>query len=103
MNVQDTIRCHAFLAREENAPEGVEELRPRSADNLERGVVILAVVTIRLLQPQELIYPPTPRHGQPERDLAEQPCDTILSTTEWCVLYMSVKKIAPPAQPPNAE
>ncbi len=81
----------------------VEELRPRSANNLERGVIILAFVAIRLLQLQELVYPPTPRQGQPQRTLAQQPCDTMLTTTEWCVLYMTVHKVAPPAQPPSAE
>jgi len=81
----------------------VEELRPRSANNLERGVIILAFVAIRLLQLQELVYPPTPRQEQPQRTLAQQPCDTILTTTEWCVLYMTVHKAAPPAQPPSAE
>lgn len=148
MKVQDSIRCHALLAREESPPEGVEalewllltseavttredaldilwfysrrwriedfhkawksgtrveELRPRSADNLERGVVILAFVAIRLLQLQELVYPPTPRQGQPALTLGEQPCDTILTATEWHVLYMSVHKTAPPAQSPSAE
>ena len=65
----------------------VEKLRPRAADNLERGVVILALVAIRLLQLQELVYPATPRPGQPQRELAQQPCNTILTATEWCVLY----------------
>ena len=68
----------------------VEELRPRSADNLERGVVVLAFVAIRLLQLQELVYPPTSRPGQPQRELAQQPCDTILTATEWCVLYLAI-------------
>jgi hypothetical protein len=148
MNVQDSIHCHALLAREESVPESVEalerllltsevvttredaldilwfysrrwwvedfhkawepgtrveELRPRSADNLERGVVILAFVAIQLLRLQELVYPPTPRHGQPQCDLDEQPCDTILTATEWCVLYMSIDKTAPLAPPLSAE
>lgn len=81
----------------------IEELRPRSADNLERGVVILAFVAIRLLQLQELVYPPTARPGHPPRELAQQPCDTILTTTEWGVLFMAIHKKAPPAQPPSAE
>ena len=81
----------------------VEELRPRSADNLERGVVILAFVAIRLLQSQELVYPPSARPGHPPRELAEQPCDTILTTTEWAVLFMALHEKAPPAQPPSAE
>lgn len=45
----------------------VEELWPRSADNLERGAVILAFAAIRLLQLQELVYPPTARPGHPPR------------------------------------
>lgn len=143
-----TLRCHAVLAREEGAPEGVEalewlllttepvttreevldvlwiyarrwrieefhkawksgtqveELRPRSAANLERGVVVLAFVAIRLLQLQELVYPPTPRGGQVSQDLAEVPCDTILSATEWAVLYLATHKRAIPEQPPSAE
>ena len=81
----------------------VEELRPRAADNLKRGVVVLAFVAIRLLQLQELVYPPTSRPGQPQRKLAQQPCDTILTATEWCVLYMAIHQRAPPAQPPSAE
>ena len=80
----------------------VEELRPRSADNLERGVVILAFVAIRLLQLQEMVCPPLPRPGQPVRELAAQPCDTILTTTEWCVLYIAISNTAPPSQPPSA-
>ena len=81
----------------------VEKLRPRSADNLERGVVMLAFVAVRLLQLQELVYPPPARPGHPPRALAEQPCDTILTATEWRVLHMSVHKTAPPAQAPSAE
>lgn len=81
----------------------VEELRPRSADNLERGVVILAFVAIRLLQLQELVYPLPARHGQPQCELAQQPCDTILTTSEWHVLYMTIHKNPPPPQAPSAE
>ncbi len=81
----------------------VEALRPRTADNLERGVVVLAFVAVRLLQLQELVYPPIRRPGQPQRELAEQPCDTLLTATEWRVLYMTAHKTAPPAQSPSAE
>lgn len=80
----------------------VEELRPRSADNLERGIVVLAFVAIRLLQLQELVFPLS-RGNQAPRELAQVPCDTILSVAEWRVLYMTVHKTAPPAQPPSAE
>lgn len=81
----------------------VEALRPRAADNLERGVVILAFVAIRLLQLQELVYPPTARPGHPPREVTQQPCDTILTATEWRVLHMTAHKTAPPTQPPSAE
>jgi hypothetical protein len=80
----------------------VEELRARAADNLERGVVILAFVAIRLLQLQERVYPPTPRPGEPPRELAQQACDTLLTATEWRVLYLTTHKSAPPTEPPSS-
>ena len=143
-----SIRCHALLATEQAAPDGVEpvewlllttepvttheeavnvlwmysrrwrieefhkawksgtrveELRPRSAKNLERGVVILAFVAIRLLQLQELVYPSALRCGSLRSELAQQPCDTILSATEWYVLYLTTQKRKPPPEPPSAE
>ena len=81
----------------------VEALRPRSTSNLERGVVILAFVAIRLLQLQELVYPPPPRPGQSRAELSVRSCDTILSETEWCVLFIATHKRPPPAAPPSAE
>jgi len=81
----------------------VEALRPRSADNLERGVVILAFVAIRLLQLQELVYPPTPRQGISRDELAAQPCDTILTATEWSVLFITTHKRPAPDKPPSAK
>jgi len=80
----------------------VEQLRPRSADNLERGIVMLAFVAIRLLQLRELVYPPRPHRGEPKPELAQQPCDTILTEAEWRVLYMTTHKSTPPIQPPSA-
>lgn len=81
----------------------VEELRPRSAENLERGVVILAFVAIRLLQLRELVYPPTGRGGaSPESMLAEHSCEELLTRTEWTVLYLAIHKKAPPARAPSA-
>jgi hypothetical protein len=64
------------------------------ANNFERGIVILAFVAIRLLQLQELITP-NPPLGEPKPELAQQPCDTILTQTEWKVLYMTTQKSAP--------
>jgi hypothetical protein len=81
----------------------VEGLRPRSADNLERGVVVLAFVAIRLLQLQELVYPPLQRPGHAQPKLTQQSCDTLLTATEWAVLYMTVHKSAPPLQAPSAD
>lgn len=82
----------------------VEELRPRSSENLERGVVILAFVAIRLLQLQELVYPPTGRGGaSPEPELAEHSCEALLTPTEWTVLYLAITKKKPPRKAPSAQ
>lgn len=80
----------------------VEGLRARCADNIERGAVILAFIAIRLLQLQELACPSTPRPSAPVAELPEQPCDKVLTETEWKVLYTTTTKQAPPAQPPSA-
>jgi len=82
----------------------VEGLRPRSAGNLERGIVILAFVAIRLLQLRELVYPPGGRTGQsPEPMLAGQSCEEILTRTEWTVLYLAIHKQSPPVEAPSAQ
>lgn len=77
----------------------VEALRPRSANNLERGAVILAFVAVPLLQLRELVYSPASRGGELKVQLMQQPCNKVLSETEWKVLYMTTNKSAPPAKP----
>jgi hypothetical protein len=54
-------------------------------------------VAIRLLQRQELVYPPTPRPSEPVAELPEQPCDRVLTETEWKVLYTTTTKRPPPS------
>jgi hypothetical protein len=81
----------------------VEALRPRSANNLERGAVLLAFVAVRLLQLRELVYPPASRGQALNVPLTQQPCDQVLSETEWKVLYMTTHKSVPPTEPPSAE
>ena len=82
----------------------VEGLRPRTAENLERGVVLLAFVAIRLLQLRELVYPQRgPDGASPEPLLAAQSCEKILTRTEWTVLYLAIHKKAPPTHAPSAQ
>jgi hypothetical protein len=82
---------------------GVEALRARCADNLERGAVMLMFVAIRLLQLQELASAPMPRPSMPTASLPEVPCDDVLSELEWKVLYATTTKKSPPSKPPSAQ
>lgn len=82
---------------------GVEALRARTADNLERGAVILAVMAVRLLQLQELAAPARARPSRPVTDLPEACCDQLLSESEWRVLFATTAKATPPAEPPTAQ
>ncbi len=77
----------------------VELLRMQSADNLEKMIVILSFVAIRLLQLKEYF----------EQDYqllkAEHvciPCDEVLSEIEWRVLWKTVEKTDFPSQAPVA-
>lgn len=80
----------------------VEALRSRSAGNLERGIVLLAFVAIRLLQLQEKACASRWRNVESLCEHTEVPCDQVLSQSEWQVLYMSTQKCAPPVQAPSA-
>ena len=80
---------------------GVEALRPRTAANLERGVVILAFVATRLLQLREAVLATEARPDVTPLALGERPCDAFLSQTEWRVLYLAIHKTRPPVVPPN--
>jgi hypothetical protein len=80
----------------------VEELRARSAANLERAVVLLAFVATRLLQLRESVIPPLGCPQARAMQLKARQCNEMLSETEWRVLYLSVHKQAPPTQAPDA-
>ncbi|ELQ01989.1 IS4 family transposase [Xanthomonas translucens] len=77
---------------------GVERLRQHSAQNLERMQVITAFVAVRLLQLREQL----PSRADKEEVQAALPCDQILGAEEWRVLWLTVKKTAPPLTPPTA-
>jgi hypothetical protein len=77
---------------------GVERLRQQSAENLERMLVITAFVAVRLLQLREQL----PSRPDKEETQAALPCDQILGTEEWRVLWLTVQKTAPPPTPPTA-
>lgn len=77
----------------------VELLRMQSVDNLEKMIVILSFVAIRLLQLKE--YFEMNSHALKDEQ-ACIPCDELLSEIEWKVLWMTVEKKELPAQIPNA-
>jgi hypothetical protein len=70
----------------------VENLRMQSIENLERGIVILAPIAIRLMQLRECIG---------EEKTEEEPCTHLLSPEEFIVLWCSIekKKKAPKKMP----
>lgn len=62
----------------------VEKRRMQTADNLERLAVILAFIAVRLLQLREVVL-----EGKP---LASQDCSSILTETQWRVLWRKGEK-----------
>jgi hypothetical protein len=69
---------------------GVERCRMQHADNLRRMAVILAFVAVRMMQLRERF------ETEPEA-----PCDTVLSETEWKILWVAVEKTRPPKRAPS--
>lgn len=69
---------------------GVERQRFQSPDNLERMMAITAFLAVRLLQLRE-------NHSD-----KTTPCDAVLSTDEWKVLWISSQRCAVPLSPPSA-
>ena len=69
---------------------GVERCRMQTADNLHRMAVILAFVAVRMMQLRERF--------ETEPDA---PCDTVLTETEWKVLWVAVEKKRPPRRAPS--
>jgi hypothetical protein len=70
---------------------GVERCRMKSAANIERMATILAFVAVRALQLRDLF-----------ESAPDAPCDSVLSETEWKVLYATVEKKRPPKRVPPA-
>lgn len=78
---------------------GVERQRMQSADNLEKMVVILSFVAIRLLQLKE--YFEGEKIVRSANDVGVS-CDQILQEVEWKVLWKTVEKKELPADTPSA-
>lgn len=76
---------------------GVEEQRMQSIDHLEKMIVILSFVAIRLLQLKEYFEYPT----KLEIDDGIS-CEELLAETEWKILWNSVEKKSLPEKPPTA-
>ena len=77
----------------------VEHQRMQSVDTLEKMIVILSFVAIRLLQLKEHFEQPTLTTCLPK---AKTPCTELLSQAEWQVLWQTIEKKPLPAQTPSA-
>jgi hypothetical protein len=77
---------------------GVEDQRMQSIDNLEKMIVILSFVAIRLLQLKEYFEHPLNIETQNEN----VSCDLLLTDNEWKVLWGSVEKKSLPKIIPSA-
>ena len=76
----------------------VEKLRMQYADNLEKMIVILSFVAIRLLQLKE--------YFEPDQIMLDEnyvciSCEELLSEIEWKVLWKTVEKKQFPLSPPD--
>jgi hypothetical protein len=77
---------------------GAERQRMQEANNLEKMVVILAFIAVRLLQLKEGFE----SREVPTAKNKETLCDTVLSKDEWTVLWCSMaKNKKPPKNPPT--
>lgn len=74
---------------------GVEELRLQSKENLERAGSILAFIAVKLLQMREIAL------SRPEELKQDIPVTHLLTTDEWQVLWMTIKKSRPPKKIPD--
>jgi hypothetical protein len=77
---------------------GVEEQRMQSIENLEKMIVILSFVAIRLLQLKEYFEYPTTL----SIDDNSPSCDELLTDVEWKVLWSSVERKSLPEKAPTA-
>lgn len=78
---------------------GVEKQRMQSADNLEKMIVILSFLAIRLLQLKEYFEQEKLMLNGKEVCVS---CDKLLTEIEWKVLWQTVEKKALPSTPPSA-
>ncbi|ENM5923946.1 transposase, partial [Vibrio mimicus] len=65
----------------------VEDLRLQSKGNLERMIVILAFIAVRIQQLRHL--------GQQQEVAEEQSCETLLGNKAWKLLWLKVEKSKP--------
>lgn len=76
---------------------GVEMQRMQSIDNLEKMIVILSFIAIRLLQLKEHFESPAISNI----DNNNIPCNEVLTDTEWKALWYSTEKKPLPKKIPN--
>jgi hypothetical protein len=76
---------------------GAERQRMQTPDNLEKMLVLLGFVAVRLLQLREAF-----EEEQLHPNAQKIPCTTLLSKTEWHILWRSIEKRKKlPSQPPS--
>lgn len=81
---------------------GVEARRMQQADNLERVVVILAFVAVRLLQLRELFDGSArPASGTAVGAVPAISCSGVLEIAEWQVLWVTTQRARPPREAPS--
>jgi hypothetical protein len=71
----------------------VEDLRMQSKANLERMIVVLAFIAVRIQQLRYL--------GRNADEAKKIPCERILSSIAWKVLWLKTEKSKPPSNIPN--
>ncbi|EEY43522.1 IS4 family transposase [Vibrio mimicus] len=71
----------------------VEDLRLQSKGNLERMIVILAFIAVRIQQLRHL--------GQQQEVAEQQSCETLLGNKAWKLLWLKVEKSKPPKHAPT--
>ncbi len=76
----------------------VESLRMQSKDNLEKMIVILSFVAIRLLQLKEHFE----QDSLSKASDSSPSCSQLLTEPEWKVLWQTIEKKQPPENPPSA-
>ena len=78
---------------------GAERQRMQSPDNLEKMVVILSFLAVRLLQLKEYFEPMS---SVPEESAVCVSCDEVLTDIEWKVLWKTVEKKDLPTNLPTS-